>query len=167
VNLGEGRTAVALSAADFHVCAILDDGTAKCWGRNDSGQLGQGATTGTNARLGDAAGEMAALQPIDFGAGRRVAEIYPGQDFTCARLDDATVKCFGANGRAQLGRGNLDPLGVAPGDIAAAAPVSLGAGLTPVQLSLGHYHACAILVDASAARVAKCWGDNNWGQVGN
>src|SRR5690606_10834644 len=114
-----------------------------------------------------AAGEMAALAPIDFGAGRRVLEIYPGQDFTCARLDDATVKCFGSNARAQLGQGNILPLGVAPGDIAAAAPVSLGTGLTPIQLSLGHYHACAILEDAAAARVAKCWGDNNWGQVGN
>ena len=167
VDLGEDRTAVSIAAADFHVCAVLDDASAKCWGRNDSGQLGQGSITGGSARLGDAVGEMAALQPIDFGSGRRVLEIYPGQDFTCARLDDATVKCFGANDRAQLGRGNLEPLGVAPGDIAAALPVALGTGLTPVQLSLGHYHACAILEDDAGARLAKCWGDNNWGQVGN
>ncbi len=166
VNLGEGRTAVSIAAADYHVCAVLDDGSAKCWGRNDFGQLGQGATSDANQRIGDAAGEMAALQPIDFGAGRKVLEIYPGQDFTCARLDDASVKCWGANDRAQLGRGNTLPLGVAPGDIAAAEPVSLGTGLTPVQLSLGHYHACAILEDAASNRVAKCWGDNNWGQVG-
>lgn len=167
VNLGTGRTAVSLVAADYHVCAVLDDASAKCWGRNDFGQLGQGSITGANARIGDAAGEMAALQPINFGEGRKALEIYPGQDFTCARLDNDTVKCFGANDRAQLGRGNLDPLGIAPGDIAAAAPVALGDGLKPVQLSLGHYHACAILEDASANRVAKCWGDNNWGQVGN
>lgn len=167
VDLGDGRTAVAIAAADFHVCAVLDDASAKCWGRNDFGQLGQGSISGASARIGDAAGEMAALQPIDFGAGRRVLEIYPGQDFTCARLDDAAVKCFGSNARAQLGRGNLEDLGIAPGDIAAAAPVALGTGLTPVQLSLGHYHACAILQDEAGERLAKCWGDNNWGQTGN
>jgi alpha-tubulin suppressor-like RCC1 family protein len=167
VNLGAGRTAVAIAAADYHVCAILDDGSAKCWGRNEAGQLGQGVNTGASLAIGDAAGEMAALQPIDFGPGRRVLEISLGQQFTCARLDDGTLKCWGDNSRAQLGRGNLLPLGVAPGDIAAAAPVSLGTGLTPVLISLGHYHACAILEDASAARVAKCWGDNNWGQAGN
>ncbi len=167
VDLGAGRTAVALAAADYHVCAILDDRSAKCWGRNEDGRLGQGRITGADSRLGDAAGEMAALQPIDFGTGRSVLEIYPGQDFTCARLDDGSVKCFGSNGRGQLGRGNTQRLGIAPGDIAAAAPVALGTGLTPVQLSLGHYHACAILEDANGARVAKCWGENEWGQVGN
>ena len=33
VDLGTGRTAVAVSAARYHTCAILDDGKAvKCWG---------------------------------------------------------------------------------------------------------------------------------------
>lgn len=164
VNLGAGRKAVALAAADFHTCAILDDGSARCWGRNDYGQLGQGAVT---PALGDEAGEMAALQPIDLGAGRKVLDIAVGQFSTCARLDDATVKCWGDNTRGQLGRGNLLPLGVAPGDIAAAAPVALGAGGVPVQISMGHYHACVVLEDEAAARSVKCWGENNWSQIGN
>lgn len=166
VNLGAGRTAVSITAGDYHACAILDDGTAKCWGKNVNGELGQGVTGGSNSSLGDGATEMAALQPIDFGQGRRVVEIAAGQDFTCARLDDASIKCWGSGDGGRLGNGSETNLGVAPGDIAASPGLSLGTGLTPVLLSLGHYHGCVILQDAAGARTAKCWGDNRWGQLG-
>jgi alpha-tubulin suppressor-like RCC1 family protein len=41
VNLG-GHTVHQVAAGLTHTCAILDDGTLKCWGSNDSGQLGLG-----------------------------------------------------------------------------------------------------------------------------
>ena len=44
LTLGPGRTAVAITAGDRHTCAILDDGNVSCWGYNDVGQLGDGAT---------------------------------------------------------------------------------------------------------------------------
>ena len=34
INLGSGRTAKAISAGYQHTCAILDDDTVKCWGKN-------------------------------------------------------------------------------------------------------------------------------------
>ena len=42
IDLGTGRTAVALSAGWDHTCAILDNGSLKCWGSDASGQLGNG-----------------------------------------------------------------------------------------------------------------------------
>jgi len=37
-----GRGAIDIDAGDEHVCAVLDDGSVRCWGRNQAGQLGQG-----------------------------------------------------------------------------------------------------------------------------
>jgi alpha-tubulin suppressor-like RCC1 family protein len=165
VNLGEGRTAVAVAAGDNHTCAILDNGDTKCWGRNNNGQLGQG-DVGPDPSLGDESGEMAMLPPINFGPGRRAIDIAAGQIFTCARLDDNSVKCWGGNSEGQLGQGNTVQLGVVVGDLAAAAPINLGTGLTPTALSLAQDHACAILADAAGANHVKCWGDNRWGQLG-
>ena len=44
INLGTGRTAVAVSTGNGHTCAILDDGEAKCWGYDYHGQLGDGVS---------------------------------------------------------------------------------------------------------------------------
>ncbi|MEZ5486610.1 MAG: Ig-like domain-containing protein [Steroidobacteraceae bacterium] len=165
VNLGAGRTAVALAAGDYHTCVILDNGDTKCWGSNLVGELGQ-PYPGTGSSVGDQAGEMALLQPLDFGAGRRALEIVLGQRFGCARLDDDTLKCWGRNDSGELGQDNTTALGVVAGDLAAAPPIALGAGLRPVSMGLGHYHVCALLEDGAGVRSVKCWGNNQWGQLG-
>jgi len=64
VNLGPGRTAVAISAGDSHTCARLDDGGVRCWGNAGNGRLGYCSpqSIGDN-ETPDAAG------PVDIGAG--------------------------------------------------------------------------------------------------
>ena len=54
VDLGTGKTARAITAGDSHTCAVLDNASLKCWGKNDSGQLGLGNTS----TRGDGSGEM-------------------------------------------------------------------------------------------------------------
>jgi len=42
VDLGTGRRALSIAAGGTHTCAVLDDGSVKCWGANTRGQLGLG-----------------------------------------------------------------------------------------------------------------------------
>jgi len=60
VDLGAGKTARAISAGDSHSCAVLDNASLKCWGKNDSGQLGLGNTS----TRGDGSGEMGDNLPV-------------------------------------------------------------------------------------------------------
>ena len=80
INLGTGRTAVAVAAGDHHTCAILDNGDLKCWGRDNYGQLGDGGSnTDTNAPSSTA---------INLGTGRTAVAVYAGSHHTCAILDN-------------------------------------------------------------------------------
>src|SRR5262249_2915630 len=121
VNLGAGRTARQLAGGNFFTCALLDDGTAKCWGANGSGQLGLGDVT--------LRASPSALAPIDLGTGRTATLITAGNGFACARLDNAAVKCWGNNSMGQLGQGDVNNRGDNTGEMGdALGAVALGTG---------------------------------------
>jgi alpha-tubulin suppressor-like RCC1 family protein len=160
VDLGPGRTALQLTAGYNHTCARLDDGSVKCWGLNDVGQLGLGDTQSR----GDGPGEMGATLPaLNLGAGRTALQLAAGSFHTCARLDDGSVKCWGRNNLGQLGLGDTQDRGGGPGQMGATLPaVNLGSGRTALQLTAGDSHTCAQLDDSSV----KCWGYNFSGELG-
>jgi alpha-tubulin suppressor-like RCC1 family protein len=117
-----GQPAQAITAGRNYACALLEDGSVKCWGRNDSGQLGLGHTND----IGDAPGEVAALTGVDLGTGRTATAI-DGGSHTCAILDTGALKCWGENGSGQLGLGDTADRGVAPGQLGDALPeIDLG-----------------------------------------
>ena len=104
----------AILAGNNHTCAILDNTSVKCWGRNNYGQLGIDNTTNdedtTTANMGDNSGEMAQLTSINLGTGRTATAIVVA-NHTCALLDDASVKCWGKNNYGQLGIENSTHMG--------------------------------------------------------
>ncbi|KAJ1479777.1 regulator of chromosome condensation 1/beta-lactamase-inhibitor protein II, partial [Baffinella frigidus] len=154
------RETLAVSAGLFHSCALLDDATVKCWGRNISGQLG----LGDKLNRGDGANEMGTnLASVDLGAGRTAKAVSAGTSHSCALLDDATVKCWGLNADGQLGLGDTSSRGDDANEMGTnLASVDLGAGRTAVAVSAGTSHTCALLDDATV----KCWGLNADGQLG-
>lgn len=157
VDLGDGRTARAITAGFAHTCAILDNGGVRCWGLNDVGQLGYGnkVSIGDNEPA-DAAG------PVDLGAERTAIAISSGGEHTCAVLDNGQLRCWGSGLYGQLGNGSLSAIGddERPGFVAA---VDLGAGRTATAVAAGIFHTCARLDDGSV----RCWGNGADGRLGH
>ena len=160
VDLGTGRTATMVGAGGDHVCAILDDGSIKCWGAGVFGGLGLGSTSAH----GDTPGTMGDnLLAVDLGTGRNAKAIAVGGSHTCAILDNDSIKCWGDNGAGQLGLGDTNRRGDQPGEMGDALPaVDLGTGRTARSVSAGDKHTCAVLDNGAA----KCWGLGFYGELG-
>ena len=94
-SLGIGRTAVSVSAGGSHTCAVLDNGSISCWGRNTEGQIGNGVNTQQNYPVLTAS----------LGNGRTATSISAGGGHTCAALDNGSVSCWGDGVYGQLGNG--------------------------------------------------------------
>jgi len=172
IDLGMGRTARQIAAGQFDTCAVLDDGTAKCWGDNLSGQLGQDQLA-PMASLGDSPGQMGDNLPvISLGTGRTALVVSVNGDpvndraAACAELDDQTMKCWGDNSTGQLGQGNtatMPNIGNLPGEMGDnLPPIDLGGSSTAIDIGSAFYHTCVLL---SNQRM-KCWGLNDVGELG-
>lgn len=160
VDLGLGRTAVYISFdGGNNACAILDNGSAKCWGFNTQGQLGLGATD----HRGDGANEMGSFLPaIGLGTNRTAIGISASQS-VCALLDNSSVKCWGRGDHGELGYGNTNNLGDGVGEMDDSLPtVDLGTNRTALNVQNKSFVSCARLDDSTL----KCWGYNGFGILG-
>jgi alpha-tubulin suppressor-like RCC1 family protein len=127
---------------DSTFCAVLSDGTAKCWGSNTLGAAGSGTSGLSQAR------------PIAVKGAEGVSQIAGGQHFGCASVATG-VSCWGYNGQGQLGNGSTTSLSNSPVQVSKLGPA--------VAVAAGTYHACALLSDGSV----QCWGSNTYNQLGN
>jgi len=109
--------ATQISAGWRHSCALLSDGSVKCWGDNTYGQLG----TNGSPSSGFVSGITNATQ------------ISAGITHTCALIVEGSVKCWGNNEFGQLGNNG----GPSP---------SIVSGITnATQISVSGYHTCALV----------------------
>ncbi len=152
------RTPRSLSAGYYHTCVVFTDDALKCWGRNDTGQLG----LGDKQHRGDNPNELGnLLPPVNLGVGQFASAVSAGLGFTCAVLTNGSVKCWGDNPFGQLGLGDTIDRGDDPNELGnALPPVALGD--TAIAVSAGPLHACALLSGGDV----KCWGANFSGALG-
>ena len=138
------RPVVKLALGHQHTCVVLDDGTARCWGDNFYGQLGNGD---------DGVADRVPQTPQGFGSTGSVTDIACGEEFTCAIRTDGTVVCWGRGGSGQIGHGAFSGI---------TTPYPTSPTISAIDIALGGKAACALLQDGSV----KCWGNNDYGQLG-
>ena len=78
----------------------------------------------------------------------------------CVRVHCVLLSGNGTYG--ELGYGNTEPIGVQPGSMSYSVDVDLGVNYSVDAIVLGQYHSCAI----STHHVIKCWGYNDYGNLG-
>jgi len=148
VSVSGISTATAIVTGSEHTCALLSDGTVKCWGDNSSGQLGNGTTVGPGC------GGICSATPVAVSGISTATAVSAGYSHTCALLSNSTVECWGYNHYGQLGNGSTTD---------SSAPVSVFGISTATAVAAGSWHTCVLLSDGTV----QCWGYNVFGQLGN
>ena len=172
LDLGMNFPVKELGVGSDHACALSDAGEVKCWGTNNQGVLGSdsGIKIGDNhgAEMGDA------LEEVKLGTDEFVEQLSVGYLHNCVLLRGGNVKCWGRNNNGQLGygdevnRGNgkdENNVDLADGETEMGDKldyIDLGTGRTAKAIYAGYANTCAILDNNDL----KCWGDNNYGQLG-
>lgn len=138
---GESRTRWTSVVANWlHTCATRADGTAWCWGANDSGRLGDGTSSEGSTR------------PVQVGSADNWTSISAGAGSTCGLRVGGTAWCWGLNGSGEVGDGT-DQIRTTPVQIPGAARWS--------SVTTGGEHSCGVQVSGTA----WCWGSNWFGQL--
>ncbi|MFH1729897.1 MAG: hypothetical protein ABIA04_15900 [Pseudomonadota bacterium] len=143
----------------------------KCWGYNDKGQLGIGETY----NRGDDSLDMGDNLPILYlGSDAsenslKALKISVGNDHACALMTNYSLKCWGNNEYGQLGQGNQTNHGDTTNTMSNnLLPIQLGTDentgeeLYALTVKCGNGYTCAKMSDYTY----KCWGVNNYGQLG-
>jgi alpha-tubulin suppressor-like RCC1 family protein/pimeloyl-ACP methyl ester carboxylesterase len=139
---------VASGAGDYtHTCAVTENGIAYCWGGNEHGQVGIGATGGRFT------GEPS---PRRVATDATFWMVDAGSTHTCGVTRVGDVFCWGSNFFGELGTGTQTP---------STTPVRVQtpSGLSFKSVVAGAYFSCAL----STEDQAFCWGSSSYGQLGN
>ena len=145
-----------ISGGRMHVCVLSSDSTVYCWGRNETGELGDGTTTNRSF-------------PVQAGDITTATSVSAGEYHSCARLQDGTAQCWGAAAFGQVGDGTTANTStpatvIGPGGfgvLSGVAAISAGGG--DVSETTDWEHSCALTTDQTVV----CWGQNNYGQLGD
>ena len=132
--------AVGISVNGSNSCALISDGTVKCWGSNSNMQLGSGSFSVNSS------------SPTAVAGLSGVIGVSVGDTHACAVLSNGTVMCWGNGLYKQVGRsGGINAPGLVDGITNATA------------VTAGVNHTCALI----GTNDVKCWGDGSNGILGD
>jgi alpha-tubulin suppressor-like RCC1 family protein len=132
-----------IGAGGYQGCAVLKSGHVACWGDNTHGQMGQGTNNNYQPT------------PTVVPGLSNVVAVAEGDYNTCAIIQGGDLKCWGYGQYGANGNNSTNE---------ADSPVQVkGLRKGVRQVSIGEYHACAIVGKGDAV----CWGYNANGELGN
>lgn len=147
-HVGRIRHAVNVGASERHTCAVLVDGKVECWGYNIRGQLGNGIT---NVLL-----VISGLPQSVLGVLDGALSVSAGGAATCVVNRLRQIECWGSNEFGQLGE-FMEEYSTIP------VPVPSGFQKQSLEVSVAEQHVCVL----STLGTVRCWGENDFGQLGN
>jgi alpha-tubulin suppressor-like RCC1 family protein len=133
-----------VSTAGTSTCAVTQAGLLKCWGNNNFGVLGDGTTLNRDA-------------PVVIDSSVSYKTVSVGELHTCAITEADVLKCWGHNAFYELGDGTA---------ATRFLPVIIDSGTSYLKIApskVSSYHTCGITL----AGKLKCWGNNDYGQLGD
>ncbi|GEM_PF-6609847 len=164
-SFGGSSKATAVDTGALHTCAEGTSGALWCWGNAFFSAIGDGS--------GQAFDYVPPKQVIGFANG--FIQVESGgmdendseggasfmHDFSCAIDNAGAAKCWGSDADGELG--NRAMANTDSGNAADSTPQQVyGLNQDVTDLALGGAHACAIQNGD-----IYCWGDNEFGQVGD
>lgn len=142
--------AIDIDVGLFHSCAALGDGSVRCWGLNQAGQLGNGSWD---------SGLTPHQEPVPVLGITTAQSVICGAYHTCAHMEDRSLECWGQSREGQTGTG-LMGREICGGGFCTLSPTPIPLGNIERVSAFG-YHTCAV-----ADSDVFCWGDNSLGQLG-
>lgn len=134
VKLAATDIAIGITAGSDFSCALLNNGTAKCWGTNAGGTLGAGLTVSRSTT------------PVTVSNLTNITQISGHGGHACALLADKTTRCWGGNTSGELGNGTT---------VSSNVPIANVLWINDViKIEAGHFSTCAL----RASGTVWCWG---------
>ena len=146
-----GLTVKSVTADYFNTCVLASDNYEYCWGYNNTGQNGNNSTSMNT-------------QPIPVYKtgvlnGKTILSISTGEYNNCAIASNSLPYCWGSNNNGQIGDNSITQRQI-PTAITMTGVLS---GKTMKSILSGYTISCVIASDDNA----YCWGNNEYGQLGN
>lgn len=143
---GLGTEVTALAAGGEHSLALLADGHIMAWGRNQWGQLGNGATSSDSD------------EPVTVTGITNAIAVAAGEYDSLALLKTGRVVAWGLNDDGQLGIGSMSEYVDEPTEV----PLSEEA----VGIAVGSWHSVALLRSGQVAAWGLNEGELGYGTLG-
>lgn len=148
-KVGTVTTWVSVAAGTSHTLAVKKDGTLWAWGRNFSGQLGDGT-------------QLDKVVPTQIGTLKTWKAVAAGAEHSMAMMTNGDTYTWGPRISGQTGQGDAAIVKYDLAPIKLALPPNYSTAVQFVAIAAGYNHSLAIRNNGTL----WAWGDNQYGQLG-